>query len=55
MGLLARVRPPRVAGAQSAAPPPPAAFAGAELDDDTLEQVVGGLERVYVPGLAIPD
>jgi hypothetical protein len=26
---------------------------GAELGDDELEQVVGGLERIYLPGLPI--
>ena len=30
---------------------PAEAFAAPELGDDDLEQVVGGLERVYVPGL----
>jgi hypothetical protein len=38
------------------APPPPvpairiAAVEGPELRDDDLEQVVGGLERVFIPG-----
>lgn len=31
-------------------PAPAAVVADAELGDDDLEQVVGGLERVYVPG-----
>lgn len=48
MSLLARVRPP-----VSPAPAVPAAPAqyGAELADDDLEQVVGGLERIYVPAI----
>lgn len=45
MALLERTG----ARAPAPAPAPPAAF-GAELDDDDLEQVVGGLERVYLPG-----
>lgn len=51
MGLLASLRP--------SAAPPPAALAVtaetsvAELDDDDLEQVVGGLERVYIPGMSV--
>lgn len=58
MSLLARIRPPR--SAQPAAPAPhahaaPPAFAGPELGDDDLEQVVGGLERVYVPGVFAAD
>lgn len=37
-----------------ASPAPVAeAFAGPELADDDLEQVVGGLERIYVPGLIV--
>jgi hypothetical protein len=55
MGLLGRIR---MTGAQPPAPAPAAApvvsavLAGPELGEDDLEQVVGGLERVYVPGLA---
>jgi hypothetical protein len=30
-----------------------ASAAGPELTDDDLEQVVGGLERVYVPGTIV--
>ena len=55
MGLFGRIR---LMGAQPPAPPAPvaasvmsAALAGPELAEDDLEQVVGGLERVYVPGL----
>lgn len=50
MSVLGRIRlfPP-----ETAAPPRPPALAvvaaGAELGDDDLENVVGGLERVYVP------
>jgi hypothetical protein len=29
------------------------AIAEAELDDAALEQVVGGLERVYLPGIPV--
>lgn len=53
MSLLARIRLPRPA----APAPAPASlvsvpvFAGPELEDDVLEQVVGGLERIYVPGV----
>lgn len=57
MDLLRRIRMPRpvaVAPLALAAVPVPA-FAGAELGDDDLEQVVGGLERVYVPGLVAAD
>ena len=51
MGLLASIRP-------SPAPSPAvvvlaAAAAVAELEDGDLEQVVGGLERVYIPELSI--
>lgn len=46
MSLLGRIRlfPP------DEAPPPPAVpvAAGPELGDDDLEQVVGGLERIYI-------
>jgi hypothetical protein len=50
-GLLGRIRVFREA------PPPPVvpavrivAAEGPELLDDDLEQVVGGLERVFIPG-----
>lgn len=56
MGLFGRIR---LTGTQPLAPPAPAASSVAtavlacpELGEDDLEQVVGGLERVYVPGLA---
>ncbi len=52
MGFPARIR--RAAAPPSVPAPPvvPAgtAFAGPELGDDELERVVGGLERVYLPG-----
>jgi hypothetical protein len=55
MGLLARIRLTGARGpapsAPAAATAPVAALAGPELAEDDLEQVVGGLERVYVPGL----
>lgn len=46
MALLERI------GVFTSAPVPAAAAvaAGPELGDDDLEQVVGGLERIYVPG-----
>lgn len=57
MGLLGRIR---LTGAQPPAPPAPVAasvatavLAGPELGEDDLEQVVGGLERVYLPGLTV--
>lgn len=55
MSLLLRSRPPSPSPATLpvAATVPAPALAGAELGDDELEQVVGGLERVYVPGLVI--
>jgi hypothetical protein len=49
MTPLARVHPP----AGQAAAPAPSALYGPELDDGDLEQVVGGLERVYIPGMTI--
>jgi hypothetical protein len=52
MGFLGRTRPPRAEPPASSAPVT-AAPAGPELGDDDLEQVVGGLERIYVPGLVI--
>lgn len=57
MGFLGRIRSPRAEPPASPAPVAasvlPAAFAGPELADDDLEQVVGGLERIYVPGLIV--
>jgi hypothetical protein len=51
MALLQRI------GIRAPAPiPAPAAMVvveGPELGDDELEQVVGGLERVYVPGIVV--
>ncbi len=44
---------PRSATLPAAAAIPVPALAGAELADDELEQVVGGLERVYLPGVVI--
>jgi hypothetical protein len=54
MGLLGRIRLafPAPAAAPVAAAVPVPVFAGPELGEDDLEQVVGGLERVYVPALA---
>lgn len=55
MSLLGRIRLVRAepaAAAPVAAAVPVPALAGPELADDDLEQVVGGLERVYVPGPA---
>jgi hypothetical protein len=56
MSLLGRIRLPR---AVSPAPAPAAvavpAVAGVELAEDELEQVVGGLERIYVPGMFAED
>lgn len=49
MTPIARVHPQTT----PASVPAPAALYGPELDDDDLEQVVGGLERVYIPGMAI--
>lgn len=45
MALLERIAVP--------VPAPAAALAAGELGDDDLEQVVGGLERVYVPGTIV--
>lgn len=54
MSLLGRIQPARPASpAAAVAPVPP--FGGAELGEDDLEQVVGGLERIYVPGQVIAD
>lgn len=57
MGFLGRIRLPRAETTPSPAPvaasAPSTAFAGPELGEDDLEQVVGGLERIYVPGLVI--
>jgi hypothetical protein len=51
MSVLARIRVFR----PDPDPAPPAAIvaAGPELDEDDLEQVVGGLERIYVPGRVV--
>ena len=50
MTLLERIRPVRPDPAPAPRPVPMVALvAGPELDDGDLEQVVGGLERVYVP------
>ena len=51
MSLLGRIRifPPHPAAARPTAPVP-VATGGPELGDDDLEQVVGGLERVFIPG-----
>lgn len=51
-GFLGRIR---VLGPAPDAAPVPAAVAvgGPELGDDDLEQVVGGLERVFVPGAVV--
>lgn len=53
MSVLARIR---LFPADAAPPPRPAAVPAAaavaeaaELSDDVLEAVVGGLERVYIP------
>lgn len=53
MSLLERIRLARSASpAPSAAAAAPAPVpAGLELGEDDLEQVVGGLERVYLPGV----
>jgi hypothetical protein len=55
MSPLVQTRPPSPPSATlpAAAALPVPALAGAELGDDELEQVVGGLERVYVSGLVI--
>lgn len=57
-GLRDRIRLPRIAPAP-AAPPiavvPVLAIVGPELAEDDLEQVVGGLERAYAPGLIVGD
>lgn len=53
MTPLERIRLPRVQPAPAApvaAAVPVPAITGPELADDDLEQVVGGLERVYLPG-----
>lgn len=58
MSLLARIRPSRAepaAAAPAAAAVPVPAVVGPELADDDLEQVVGGLERVFLPGLAVAN
>ncbi len=49
MSLLGRIRLfPPAAAAEVPRPSAMPVAAGPELDDDDLEQVVGGLERVYV-------
>lgn len=51
MSLLERIRVVRPDPAPAPRPVPMVALAAAdpELDDGDLEQVVGGLDRVYVP------
>ncbi len=53
MSLLARIRlhRPEAAAAPAAVPVATVATASPELGDDDLEQVVGGLERVFIPGV----
>jgi hypothetical protein len=51
MALLERIGVFTPARARARAAPTVAA--DAELGDDDLEQVVGGLERVYVPGTIV--
>jgi hypothetical protein len=57
MGFFGRMRLPRAEPPASPAPVAAsvlaAAQAGPELAEDELEQVVGGLERVYLPGLVV--
>jgi hypothetical protein len=55
MSLLGRTRLARPASQAPAAASLVSvpAVAGPELGEDELEQVVGGLERIYVPGLVI--
>lgn len=55
MSLLARIRifRPEAAAAPVADSAVAVLPAGPELGDDDLEQVVGGLARVYVPGVII--
>jgi hypothetical protein len=55
MSLLGRIRLPRADAPAPAATAVPASSAVVELDDDELEQVVGGLERIYIPGLVVAD
>jgi hypothetical protein len=50
---LFRAEPASAAPAVAAVPV--LALVGTELADDELEQVVGGLERVYVPGAIVAD
>lgn len=54
MGLVARIRLPGPPASPAAAVSV-AAAAGPELEMDELEQVVGGLERAYLPGLVVAD
>ncbi|HYW13635.1 MAG TPA: hypothetical protein VE871_16860 [Longimicrobium sp.] len=53
MSPLLQTRHPSPPSATVSAAIPVPALAGAELGDDELEQVVGGLERVYIPGLVV--
>ena len=55
MSLLGRIRLARPASPAPAGPSLASipAVAGPELGEDDLEQVVGGLERVYIPGLVV--
>jgi hypothetical protein len=50
LGRIRQARPAPPAPLPAAAAPVPA-FGGPELGEDDLEQVVGGLERVYVPSV----
>lgn len=54
MGLVERIRLQSTAPAPAAVAAVPAS-AGPELEMDELEQVVGGLERAYLPGLVVAD
>jgi hypothetical protein len=51
MSVLARIRV--FHPEPDPAPSAPVAAEGPELGDDDLEQVVGGLERIYVPGRVV--
>jgi hypothetical protein len=59
MSLLGRIRASRAASPVPApavlSPVSIPAITGVELAEDELEQVVGGLERIYVPGLFSAD
>ena len=54
MRFVERIRLPGPASSPAAIVTVSAA-AGPELEMDELEQVVGGLERVYLPGLVVAD